>query len=60
MGRIRQKSCDRCGQLASILFRVQWDRSGEWHFVCLTCWSQVEQNNPAYTYGGTWKAKKRR
>ncbi|MGF1493552.1 MAG: hypothetical protein ACFBSC_14075 [Microcoleaceae cyanobacterium] len=42
------------------LYRVQYDSSGQWHFVCQECWSKVQPNNPHYVYGGTWKAKKRK
>jgi hypothetical protein len=59
MARQRQKVCDRCVQPASCLYRVQYDGSGQWIFVCLNCWQTVCQDNPFYTYGGTWKAKKR-
>ncbi|HAJ58357.1 MAG TPA: hypothetical protein DCP31_03025 [Cyanobacteria bacterium UBA8543] len=61
MGRsIRIKSCDRCHLLASVLYRVQYDDSGNWVFVCASCWSSISQNNPFYVYGGTWKAHKKR
>ncbi|NJN85294.1 MAG: hypothetical protein HC881_01870 [Leptolyngbyaceae cyanobacterium SL_7_1] len=56
--RVRSKSCDRCSIPAEILYRVQYDDSGRWKFVCLTCYPIVSRNNPAYVYGGTWKAEK--
>ena len=56
--RQRQKACDRCFELAPVLYRVQWDASGVWHFVCPDCWTLVQADNPFYTYGGTWKAQK--
>ncbi|MDZ4871852.1 MAG: hypothetical protein CLLPBCKN_001240 [Chroococcidiopsis cubana SAG 39.79] len=60
MGRkLRTKFCDRCGQPAPILFRVQYDESATWVFVCESCWTIVSQDNPFYRYGGTWKARKR-
>jgi alpha-D-ribose 1-methylphosphonate 5-phosphate C-P lyase len=59
MGRIREKSCGLCGESAPVLYRVQIDPSGEWRFVCDRCWPAVREDNPDYTYGGTWKAKKR-
>ena len=55
----RIKLCNRCSQAASVLFRVQYDESGAWIFVCKQCWASVSQNNPFYVYGGTWKADKR-
>ncbi|MBD1921108.1 hypothetical protein H6F77_08390 [Microcoleus sp. FACHB-831] len=57
---IRVKNCDRCGQNAAILYRVQCDESGEWIFACEKCWPYLSQNNPFYAYGGTWKARKKR
>ncbi|MGK7913082.1 MAG: hypothetical protein AB4050_16635 [Synechococcus sp.] len=59
MGRTREKHCDRCQSLSSKLYRVQHDASGRWVFVCDCCWPEVRDRNPHYTYGGTWKAKKR-
>ncbi|WP_346289494.1 hypothetical protein [Sphaerothrix gracilis] len=60
MARVRQKNCDRCGETASVLYRVQIDAAGGWLFVCDRCWSEVSPNNPDYVYGGTWKARKKR
>ncbi|WP_110985555.1 hypothetical protein [Acaryochloris thomasi] len=59
MGRKREKDCDRCCKSANTLYRVQFDESGQWQFVCDLCWSIVRQNNPHYVYGGTWKAHKK-
>ncbi|MEM9534579.1 MAG: hypothetical protein AAGA40_02800 [Cyanobacteria bacterium P01_E01_bin.45] len=59
MGRTREKNCDRCQSTASVLYRVQFDASGQWMFVCDRCWPAIRDNNSYYTYGGTWKAKKR-
>jgi hypothetical protein len=42
----------------AILYRVKYDESAQWSFVCRRCWDSVSQNNPFYVYGGTWKAKK--
>lgn len=56
--RVRSKRCDRCSNAADVLYRVQYDNSGEWKFICLACYPIVSQNNPAYVYGGTWKAEK--
>lgn len=57
---IRTKLCNRCSQPAPVLYRVQYDESGDWIFVCGECWSSVSQDNPYYVYGGTWKAQKKR
>jgi len=59
MARVRQKTCDRCQVVAKVLYRVQLDASARWQFVCPDCWPSVQQDNPDYTYGGTWKARKR-
>lgn len=57
---IRVKRCDRCDRLAPVLYRVRYDESGQWIFVCPQCWQPVSLDNPHYTYGGTWKAKKKK
>ncbi|HEY9697220.1 MAG TPA: hypothetical protein V6D10_08160 [Trichocoleus sp.] len=56
----RIKTCDRCLQSAAVLYRVQYDVSGQWFFLCDRCYPTVSQDNPYYVYGGTWKAQKRR
>ena len=58
-GRLREKSCDACGQVSSALYRVQRDSSLEWVFLCPVCREKAARDNPNYVYGGTWKAKKR-
>jgi hypothetical protein len=60
MGRVRHKLCDRCHQAAPVLYRVQWDDTGVWHFICDACYPALRHQHPDYTYGGTWKAKKRK
>ncbi|MGB2927139.1 MAG: hypothetical protein WBB82_17705 [Limnothrix sp.] len=57
--RLRQKDCARCRQKASLCYRIQWDASQTWQFVCPDCWPNLAKDNPHYRYGGTWKAKKR-
>jgi protein-arginine kinase activator protein McsA len=59
MTRLRTKRCDRCQQSAAVLYRVKVDESDRWVFVCDRCYPTIRQNNPHYTYGGTWKAKKK-
>lgn len=58
-GRERTKACDRCAQTAGVLYRVVVATDGDWIFVCRDCWDAVAIDNPAYRYGGTWKARKR-
>ena len=60
MSRIREKKCDRCSDLSSVMYRVRYDESGQWCFVCPTCWPKINEDNPLYQYGGTWKAKKKK
>jgi hypothetical protein len=58
MVRQRTKACDRCKEVAPVLYRVRLEPDQPWQFVCPNCWPQVSQGNPDYTYGGTWKGKK--
>lgn len=64
MGRRRKKlepkPCERCGQDANKLTRIQHDADGAWVMVCDECWPELSEDNPHYTYGGVWKARKRR
>ena len=57
--RTRQKLCDACSQVSSVLYRVQRDQTGAWVFLCPSCRAASELENPFYVYGGTWKANKR-
>jgi hypothetical protein len=55
----RAKLCAHCQQTADTLYRIQYDASGEWVFVCGVClWTYKRPDNPHYTYGGTWKRRK--
>jgi hypothetical protein len=51
------KSCDRCKNLATIRYRIQYDQTKNWALVCPDCWNQLSTNNPHYRYGGTWKSR---
>lgn len=55
----RTKRCACCQETAPVLFRVQYDESKGWGFVCPICLPTVKENNPNYAYGGTWKATKK-
>jgi hypothetical protein len=57
--RVRSKSCDRCDQSNSTLYRVRIVKDGGWVFVCPTCLESVKPGNRFYQYGGTWKSGKR-
>jgi len=48
-----------CGDTPDTLFRIQHDASGAWIFACKPCQVEASTDNPHYTYGGTWKRKKR-
>jgi len=41
-----------------MLYRARINDTGRWVFICDACYPTVSQNNPHYTYGGTWKAQK--
>jgi hypothetical protein len=52
------KACDKCQDLTSIRYRVQYDSTKNWYLLCPQCWKLVSANNPHYRYGGTWKTKR--
>jgi hypothetical protein len=58
MVRNRTKDCDRCQKNVDIMYRVQVDKSASWQLVCHDC-QTILSNQQGYTYGGTWKARKR-
>jgi hypothetical protein len=39
------------------MYRVQFDSSNKWVFICKVCLEKLKPNNPHYKYGGTWKNK---
>lgn len=59
MARVREKTCDRCQTKEPVLYRVQISPSKKWWFVCDRCLPAIKEDNIHYTYGGTWKARKR-
>ncbi|MEL6441421.1 MAG: hypothetical protein AAFQ80_19480 [Cyanobacteria bacterium J06621_8] len=59
MSKLKLKPCDRCGNLAGIRYRIQYQADQSWVMVCRDCWNLVSSDNPYYRYGGTWKAKKK-
>ncbi|PSB19371.1 hypothetical protein C7B61_11060 [filamentous cyanobacterium CCP1] len=60
MRSLRVKQCDRCVQPFPVLYRIRYESSGQWRFVCEPCLLKLREDNPHYAYGGTWKARKRR
>jgi hypothetical protein len=57
--RSRYKCCQICDQPQQVLFRVRQNSQQTWQFVCTRCLPGLKANNPAYEYGGTWKAQKK-
>ena len=57
--RFRKKSCYECSQVFDVLFRASVDSKYSWKFYCEKCLLIVKKENKDYTYGGTWKSKKR-
>ena len=64
---MRSKVCSLCETDVQEAFRVRYDESRLWKFVCKGCWPQASGRssskevgegtpNPLYQYGGTWKA----
>jgi len=51
----RKKHCEVCSKDFSTMFRVQYKNPKKWVFVCKDCLLFVKKDNPAYSYGGTWK-----
>ncbi|MGF1525746.1 MAG: hypothetical protein ACFCBW_02980 [Candidatus Competibacterales bacterium] len=56
--RVRTKPCGLCGQANDTLYRIRYREDGDWLFACPACRNTVA-DSPHYSYGGTWKSKKR-
>ena len=54
----KTKPCFKCGQPTAVAYRVRYDASRKWEFVCPGCLMGVKAGNPLYTYGGTWKGSR--
>ena len=52
---MRNKNCNICKKDFNVMYRVQYDPSNKWFFICKYCLEKVKPNNPHYKYGGTWK-----
>ena len=52
---MRIKKCDNCKKEYNIMYRVQYDPSNQWVFICKPYLEKLKPNNPHYRYGGTWK-----
>jgi len=58
--RIRTKECHLCQVQADVLYRCQYDGLKYWLFLCGKCLAEVKiKHSETYSYGGTWKSKKR-
>jgi len=64
MGRKRKKlaprPCAVCEGQHDRLVRIKATERGDWMMVCEECWPRFGEDNPGYTYGGVWRAHKRR
>jgi hypothetical protein len=49
------KPCFSCGHHKPRLYRIRYDQTKQWKFVCDGCWEKFSNGNPHYHYGGTWK-----
>ena len=52
---MREKNCHNCKEEFDVMYRVQYDSSNKWVFICKICLEKLKPNNPYYRYGGTWK-----
>ena len=59
MTTLKLKSCDRYNGLVDIRYRIQYQPPADWILVCRNCWQNLNQENPYYRDGGTWKAKRK-
>ena len=53
------RPCAHCGLLVRKLTRVRTQDTPDWVLVCDACWPRFHEQR-GYTYGGVWKAAKRR
>ena len=52
---MRNKNCHNCKKEYNAMYRIQYDFSKKWFFVCKVCLEKLKLNNSQYRYGGTWK-----
>ena len=55
---VKTKACHRCAAATEVAYRVRYDESGAWVFVCPKCVMPLKRDNPLYSYGGTWKGSR--
>lgn len=56
---LKGKPCNHCHTAAYKLTRITCDALESYIMVCDDCWN-IYHTKPGYTYGGVWKARKRR
>ena len=57
--RSRSKECSECGVINEILYRCKYQNL-DWKFLCDFCLNTIKEQYPeSYSYGGTWKSKRR-
>ena len=55
----RSKECSECGVIKEILYRCKYQNL-DWRFLCEPCRHTIKDQYPeSYSYGGTWKSKKK-
>lgn len=54
----KTKDCLQCGRPTEVAYRIRWDQTRRWGFVCPDCIHPLKDGNPHYTYGGTWKGSR--
>ena len=57
--KLTPRPCERCGALVDKLTRARLAADARW-MICDGCWLALAPDNPHYTYGGVWRAAKRR
>ena len=53
---MRKKTCNHCQLEFQLMYRVQYQKTPTWSFLCKDCLLEVKPNNPFYRYWGIWKA----
>ena len=57
--RSRSKECSECRVIKEILYRCKYQNL-DWRFLCDSCLNTIKDQYPeSYSYGGTWKSKRR-
>lgn len=54
------KRCETCSDPRDVLYRARGDARAAWRFYCRPCLLRLKAGNAGYSYGGTWKRKKKK